>query len=183
MGASSSSSTEPLAPGATVAGFRVERVLGHGRYEATQLALERRVAFEIRPRLGTLPERVYLAGECEHGYFVATPLERRPRRLWLWAATAAAVAAAVWTTFPRGDDVPAPARGATLLGSALPADGVRSVDCARRPPNGASRACTVVQAALPHATLVAPVAGTVRAWTVRGAAGDLALTVIRGRYT
>src|SRR5690242_16568637 len=88
---SSSSSTE-LVPelGAELSGFRLERLIGHGResvvFEATQLNLERRVAFKLipeRPDGARLrwPEHphvvsLYAAGPCEYGYFVAMQLIR-----------------------------------------------------------------------------------------------------------
>ena|SRR5690349_4892124 len=88
---SSSSSTE-LAPelGVELSGFRLERLIGHGResfvFEATQLSLDRRVALKVipeRPAADRLrwPEHphvasLYAAGPCDYGYFVATQLIR-----------------------------------------------------------------------------------------------------------
>ncbi len=97
--ASSSSSTDArrpaeLEPGTELAGFRLERTIGRGSrsvvYEATQLSLDRRVAFKLlRPdpdlltRFGRLrwPEHrhvvaLYATGACEHGLYVAMRLVR-----------------------------------------------------------------------------------------------------------
>ncbi|MEA2195643.1 MAG: eukaryotic-like serine/threonine-protein kinase [Solirubrobacteraceae bacterium] len=97
MAASFSSSTEAdLAPGTEVAGFTVERVLGHGPrgtvYEAMQPGLRRRVALKVYRPDPALAERfaalrwpehphvasLYAAGTCEHGFFTATRLVRGP---------------------------------------------------------------------------------------------------------
>jgi hypothetical protein len=111
---SSSSSTEPWengtpGPGAELAGFRLERVIGRGPgtvvFEATQISLQRSVAlklFATEPPLDDKraelrwPEHpqivsLYAAGACDYGYFVAMQLvggtslarlleTRRPRR-------------------------------------------------------------------------------------------------------
>ena len=88
----------PLEPGAEIAGFRLERVIGRGSqgvvYEATQLSLDRRVALKLIPPDPDLAEQfrrlqwpehphavsMYAAGVCEHGQFVAMQLVRgRPR--------------------------------------------------------------------------------------------------------
>jgi Protein kinase domain len=89
---SSSSSTELAAPalGDELAGFRLERLIGHGReslvFEATQVSLDRRVALKVLPerpagdRLRWPENRhvvsLYAAGPCEYGYFVAMQLIR-----------------------------------------------------------------------------------------------------------
>ncbi|WP_053225867.1 serine/threonine-protein kinase [Solirubrobacter soli] len=76
----------------------------------------------------------------------------------------------------RGDGAAAPAlpplRGTTVLGSDLAQPGV-----ARVCPGG----CTLLQTALPDATLVVPEGGVIRRWGVRSARGELALTVLRER--
>ena len=94
--ASSISSTDArrpeLGPGTKLAGFRLERRIGHGSrsvvFEATQLSLDRRVALKLlRPdpdlleRFGRLrwPEHphvvaLYATGTCEHGLYVAMRL-------------------------------------------------------------------------------------------------------------
>jgi len=83
-----------LEPGAEIAGFRIERVIGRGSrgvvYEATQLSLDRRVAVKVIPLDPDLAERfrrlqwpdhphavsMYAAGVYEHGQFVAMQLVR-----------------------------------------------------------------------------------------------------------
>ena len=92
---SSSSSTEALrlGPGIEVAGFRLEREIGRGDeavvWEATQVALGRRVALKLLPAEEELnaflrwPEhprvvRLYAAGSWEHGRFAALQLVRGP---------------------------------------------------------------------------------------------------------
>lgn len=84
----------PLEPGAEIAGFRLERVIGRGSqgvvYEATQLSLDRSVAVKVIPPDPDLAERsrrlqwpdhphavsMYAAGVCEHGQYVAMRLVR-----------------------------------------------------------------------------------------------------------
>ena len=74
--------------------------------------------------------------------------------------------------------VPAVAKGATVIGSDLgPPD--RSLDCRGDRPRGRPVACSVVQVKAPGARLIAPADGTIVAWSVRGARGELALDVIR----
>jgi hypothetical protein len=86
----------PLELGTELAGFRLERVIGHGSqgivYEATQVSLDRRVALKLLPadrdfadRLQRLrwPEHphavsMFAAGVCEHGEFVAMQLVGGP---------------------------------------------------------------------------------------------------------
>src|SRR5436190_13243872 len=95
MRLSRTSSSSPIelggpAPGDEVAGFRLERLIGHGQasvvFEATQTSLDRRVALKLlpeRPPGGLLrwPEHphvvsLYAAGPCEFGYFIAMQLVR-----------------------------------------------------------------------------------------------------------
>jgi predicted Ser/Thr protein kinase len=76
--------------------------------------------------------------------------------------------------------VPAVAAGATALGSPLGRPD-RSVGCSGRAPRPASVPCSIVQAGLPGAQLLAPADGAIVGWSVRGARGDLALDVIRPR--
>jgi hypothetical protein len=94
---------------------------------------------------------------------------------------AAGVVAALLLTRSGAAVAPPPARGAQPLGSALPSAGERSVDCTGRPASGASPACTLVQTRLPARRVAAVGDGVIRAWTVRGARGDLSLRVIRRR--
>lgn len=111
----------------------------------------------------------------------------RSRRRWVGALVATAVVAAglgagAVALFGSDDTpkvpVPAPAKGAQVIGSDL---GVpdRSLDCRGDPPRGPRLACSVVQTKSPGAQLIAPADGTIVGWSVRGAQGDLALDVIR----
>jgi serine/threonine-protein kinase len=86
------------------------------------------------------------------------------------------------STSAAGDVVPVPtvAAGAVPLGSQLGAP-ERSVDCVGREPRPDSPACSIVQTELADATLLVPEDGMITGWTVRGAAGDIALDVIRPR--
>jgi len=79
--------------------------------------------------------------------------------------------------------VPAVAAGLVALGSALdaPAESLRGRDCRDRAPSGSSPACTVLQTELPGRRVVVPRDGAIRAWTVRGARGELVLQVLRRR--
>jgi serine/threonine protein kinase len=102
---SSYRSSPLLSPGTTIAGYRVDAVIGHGGmgvvYEATQLSLKRTIALKLLashlsddPRFrerfrreGELQARldhphivtVHEAGESEHGLFLAMRLVRGPR--------------------------------------------------------------------------------------------------------
>jgi hypothetical protein len=89
-----SAAAAELPPGTEIAGFRIEHTLGQGRaaivYEATQIDLDRRVAFKLfggdsalGARLRTLrwPEhahvvRMYAAGSSDRGEFLALQLVR-----------------------------------------------------------------------------------------------------------
>jgi protein kinase-like protein len=79
-----------------------------------------------------------------------------------------------------GEAVPAVPAGAVPLGSDLSRAGV-PVDCRGRTASFASPPCSIIQAALPGAKLVAAQDGAVFGWTVRGARGELALQVLRRR--
>jgi hypothetical protein len=68
-----------------------------------------------------------------------------------------------------------------VLGSSLPASGIRSVDCSGSAPSGASEPCVVAQTRLGDRIVAARSAGVVRRWAVRGARGELALEVLRRR--
>jgi serine/threonine-protein kinase len=112
---------------------------------------------------------------------------RRGRRAVLWLVLAcllsAAVGAAIGVAAKDGDAsqaavIPAPLPEAQLLGSDLEQPG-RTLDCSGRTPRLSSPSCTVLQAELPGATLVAPDDGVVRRWAVRSARGELALAVVR----
>jgi serine/threonine-protein kinase len=116
------------------------------------------------------------------------PVTTRTRRapLILAALAGAAVVAAVWLAFGRGGDEEPPTvavdrPGLEYLGSALDGAPARSLDCRGRAPSPSSPACTVVQSALPGATVVVPRNGVIRNWQVRGARGELTLVVTRPR--
>jgi hypothetical protein len=120
----------------------------------------------------------------------ARALPDRPLRRWLRRSipviaggTAAAVVAAVvfGGSGEESPDAPPVLRGAQVLGSALPATSVASLDCEGRPPTGASQECTLVQTRLPGRPLRAGRSGVIRRWVVRGARGELALHVLRRR--
>lgn len=123
------------------------------------------------------------------------PAARRPsRRLRLaivGGLAAAGAAAGVAVLAPSDDQAPArPAAAAPVvpaglvaLGSALdtPAEELLGRDCRDRVPTGSSPACTVLQTELPGRRVVVPRNGAIRAWTVRGARGELVLQVLRRR--
>jgi serine/threonine-protein kinase len=115
---------------------------------------------------------------------------RRPRRLIAAASAAGAgvLAAALVALLP-GDERPAasvqePApvpAGLVALGSPLDGDRWRSTACAGDGSDVDGEACSVVPVRLPGRRLRAPQDGVLRAWTVRGARGELALQVLRRR--
>jgi len=78
---------------------------------------------------------------------------------------------------------PPVARGHVVLGSPLtaPDAAITGRDCRDRTATGSSPACTIVQTELPGRQLVVPRDGAVRAWTVRGATGELVLQILRRR--
>jgi hypothetical protein len=98
---------------------------------------------------------------------------------------AAAIAVGIAALAGGGDEsqaaaLPATLPGAQALGSDLAEPG-QTLDCEGRPPRAGSPGCTLVQSALPGATLVVPEDGVIRRWTVRSARGELALSVVRPR--
>jgi serine/threonine-protein kinase len=119
--------------------------------------------------------------------------EPRPRRrvIALAALGGALAVAAAGLAFGLGDDdgEPASAAPATVpdqpglryVGSSLAGPPGRALDCLGRRPRPASPGCTVVQSALPGATVVVPEDGAIRRWAVRGARGELTLAVLRPR--
>jgi Protein kinase domain len=117
----------------------------------------------------------------------ARPVARRRIVPWALAAALAAVALAlgVWLLVS-GDEVspagavPAPLRGADVLGSDLSRPG-QTLDCGEHAVTAASPECTIVQTALPGATLVVPEDGVIRRWSVRSAHGELSLAGLRPR--
>ncbi len=76
--------------------------------------------------------------------------------------------------------VPPVAAGLVELGSDLRAiDGVATSTCDGEPFTTTSPTCSVAQSALSRRTTIVPKDGVLRAWTVRGAAGELTLQVLR----
>lgn len=77
-------------------------------------------------------------------------------------------------------NVPTVGAGFTVVGSDLKAvDGIKTEGCDAEPPSPDSVACSIAQTDLPRQVTVVPKAGLIRAWTVRGATGEVALQVIR----
>lgn len=115
----------------------------------------------------------------------AQPRWRRPAVLTA-SAIGVAAAAAVLVASGRGertvDGPPPPGVGAGLvaIGSDLRGEGIiAGRDCDGRAPSGSSPACTISQLALPGRTLTIPEDGLIRAFTVRGVTGPIALQVLR----
>lgn len=79
---------------------------------------------------------------------------------------------------PPQDPPPPVTDGATAVGSSLGAGPVASVDCEDRAPGGDSVACSILQGDLAGRPLIAPAAGIVRAWAVRGVRGQVRLQVL-----
>jgi hypothetical protein len=71
--------------------------------------------------------------------------------------------------------------GLQYIGASLDGAPGRPLDCRGRPPGASSPPCTVVQSALPGATVVVPRNGVIRHWEVRAARGELTLVVTRPR--
>lgn len=115
----------------------------------------------------------------------------RPSRIRSFAAPALAgmaaigAAAAVLTGNESGRDrdserPPPVTAGAVPLGSELATGSAQSVGCSAEPgPN--TPACTMSQSSAEGQSMTVREAGVIRAWAVRGAAGDLALQVISRR--
>ena len=120
----------------------------------------------------------------------AAPAPARPRR-WpaalVGALCGAAVVAAAWLALGNDGDDDAPQRvsvdrpGLRYLGADLNGGPGRALDCRGRAATEDSPGCTIVQAALPGATVVVPLNGVIRRWGVRGARGEMALAVLRPR--
>lgn len=114
---------------------------------------------------------------------------RRPRAAGVLAGFGAILLAGllVFAILRNGDSgstseaAPPVSDGLVALGSDLPSEGVESVDCRGREAGPNSPSCSVLQTALPGSRLLVPSKGAVHAWSVRGAAGELALQVIRRR--
>ena len=71
--------------------------------------------------------------------------------------------------------------GLAYVGADLDGGSARTLDCRGRAPSPDSPTCTVLQADMPGATLVVPQDGVIRHWAVRGARGEMTLTVLRPR--
>lgn len=115
-----------------------------------------------------------------------SPPKRRRRAAVTGLAAIAVFLAAFLLLRDDGSDsaslaAPPVGEGMVALGSDLPSGGIRSVDCRGREAGPNSPTCTVMQTSLPGSRLLVPSAGAIHAWTVRGAAGELALQVIRHR--
>jgi hypothetical protein len=116
---------------------------------------------------------------------------RRPRSFARLAATGLAGLAVVATAVAvvgdgegggdaEAEPPPRIAAGAVPLGSELAPGAARSFGCSREPgPN--TPACTLSQSTIAGRSMAVREAGVIRRWAVRGAAGDLALQVIRRR--
>jgi serine/threonine-protein kinase len=113
-----------------------------------------------------------------------------PRRTAAIAALAALVGAGivalVWLLAGGEDDgasapVTADRPGLQYVGSPLEGPAGRALDCRGRPAGPNSPGCTVVQSELPGSAVVVPRDGVIRNWQVRGARGEVALTVTRPR--
>ncbi|MBJ7520866.1 MAG: serine/threonine protein kinase [Solirubrobacteraceae bacterium] len=112
----------------------------------------------------------------------------RPRVGLAIAALAGAAAVAVaWAVTENDADTPARAAetseppGLTYVGADLSGSRAQPRDCLGETAVAASPPCTMVQTALPGATLVVPRTGVIRRWSVRGASGELTLVVLRPR--
>lgn len=118
---------------------------------------------------------------------IAPPPSRTSRgAVALAALGGAAVIAAAWLAFGADDRKPAQTvsldrPGLQYIGATLDGAPGRPLDCRGRPPASSSPSCTVVQSALPGATVVVPQNGVIRHWDVRGARGELTLVVTRPR--
>jgi hypothetical protein len=118
-----------------------------------------------------------------------TPLRRgNPSRRRLAAGALAGVviftAAALLALERRGAHASPPLpRGVQAIGIALSGASAPSVACDGRPPSGGSPACTLMQATAPGTQLTPRADGEVVAWSVRGAAGSLALEIAHRRGT
>jgi hypothetical protein len=116
------------------------------------------------------------------------PAPRTRWRTWPWVA-AAALAGAVVALGGRelltdgnaeAAVIPVPLPGAVVLGSDLRHAG-RTLDCREHDVTPVSPECTIVQTALPGATVVVPQDGVIRRWSVRSAHGELSLAGLRSR--
>ena len=117
----------------------------------------------------------------------------RRRGIWLPVVTAlagAALATGVTAVGGDGDGVPANDAGAVPsapagvepLGSSLASHGaMRTVDCSGGGPSPASGACTLLAGQRAGPDLIVPRDGAIRGWAVRGASGEIAIRIFRGR--
>ncbi|MEA2123844.1 MAG: hypothetical protein QOI80_626 [Solirubrobacteraceae bacterium] len=158
--------------------------------DRTRRGLERTGAIELPP-----PQPTGAAALGRHTSMtdsalslVAPPASRTGlRAVALAALGAATLVGAAWLAFGAGNPESA-ARAASLdrpglvyIGASLAGSPGRSLDCRGRPPGPSSPSCTVVQSALPGATVVVPRNGVIRHWEVGAARGELTLVVTRPR--
>lgn len=117
----------------------------------------------------------------------------RRRRVMLGAAAAATLVAAVGVALldPGPSQAPAPAppvpAGRIALGSDLVAGRIAARDCEGRRPGRNSAGCTLLPVDAEGRPEVVPRTGVIRAWSVRGARGGMAVQVLRrgsgGRFS
>ena len=122
----------------------------------------------------------------------AAPAAAPRRPPWVALAVAAlcgaAVVGAAWLAFGDSEEEAAPSRAAVAdvpglryVGADLGGAPGRPLDCRGQRASAASPGCTVVQSALPGATVVVPQDGVIRRWGVRDARGEVTLAVLRPR--
>jgi serine/threonine-protein kinase len=153
--------------------------------------LERGGAIELPPPpptgVGALERDAALTDSVALPIRAAAPSRiGRRRAVALAAVGGAGVVAAAWLAF--GGDDRKPVRAVSLdrpglqyVGASLGGAPARPLDCRGRPPAASSPSCTIVQSALPGATVVVPKNGVIRHWEVRAARGELTLIVTRPR--
>jgi hypothetical protein len=159
----------------------------------TARSIIRAVREALGPSLGRLGSPQVVGPYGRDSADIALPPPARERRTgltiaaWAGAVLAAAALGAGVAVLADSDDesreeVPLAAvpPGAQALGSDL-AIPERSVDCRGEAPTPRSPACSIVQTELPGGAVLAPSDGVIVGWGVRGAAGDIALDVIRPR--
>lgn len=113
-----------------------------------------------------------------------TPVARSGVSRWavVGAVLAAALAGAGVTALvvrSPSDPAPVTAAGRELLGTNGDVDAVRSVNCRGGAASLMSEPCSIRQVGLDGARMVASSSGTITAWSVRGATGDVVLQVFR----
>jgi hypothetical protein len=106
--------------------------------------------------------------------------ERRRRSLLLPAAGLAAAGTVAVVALSGGGPAPAPPlpAGTRAFGSTLAPGKISTLDCEGGRVSANSLPCTVLQTDLAGRPLVAPSAGLVRGWAVRGASGRMRLQIV-----